>query len=103
MQVLNINFTKMQTKKVHFLKPTFVKMIIFFIPILILFVWGFIHTESIGGGLFPIFSLGFLFCTTSFWACSGIEWIPGLIIIYLSWYIISCLLVLGYQKIKSQK
>jgi len=38
----------MQIKKVYFLKPTIAKVIVFFIPILILFILGF-KTNAMGG------------------------------------------------------
>jgi len=91
----------MKTERVHFLKPTIAKVIIFFIPILILFILGF-RTNAMGGALFALFSIGFIFCS-SFWDCSSIVVTIGLITVYFGWYLISCLLVFGYRKIKNRK
>lgn len=91
----------MQTKT-HFFKPTFVKMIIWILPFLIIFLIPVFKGGGIGGGLFLLVGIGFIFCG-SFWGCSPIEITPGLIVVYFGWYFIACLLVLAYQKIKGRK
>jgi len=94
----------MQPATKAFLKPNKAKIIIFLIPLIILFVWG-VAKDGIGGGILALIMPVVIFCEISAYLCAFSDqmFIIGPIIIYFIWYLISCLLVFGYQKIKARK